>query len=264
MAGKYQRAVACTRPWPIFGLHRLRRFPTFSAVTLKQYNLTKFRDKVIAIDGPAGSGKSTTARILAARLGYRYLDTGAMYRALTWLALHNGIAPSDGEKLRVLAENVSIEFETHEDTNKVFINGQEVTDQIRTPVVTATVSEVSAHRGVRAAMVKKQQEMGKQGSIVAEGRDTTTIVFPGADVKVYLDADVKTRAERRLIDLARMGVTTTFDELVADIERRDAYDSGRKHSPLKKARDAYVVDTTHMTIDEQIERILALLKSVMK
>jgi cytidylate kinase len=219
---------------------------------------------VIAIDGPAGSGKSTTAKILAARLGYQYLDTGAMYRALTWFAIQNGVAPSDGPKLAVLARSVAINFETHEDVNRVFINGQEVTSVIRSPMVTQLVSEVSAHQGVRQAMVEKQRELGAEGEIVAEGRDTTTVVFPAADVKVYLDCDVATRAQRRLIDMARMGISTTLQEQTAEITRRDKYDSERQHSPLTRARDAYLVETTNTTIEEQVERVLALLKSVLK
>ncbi len=233
-------------------------------MTSPQYKLTKFRDKVIAIDGPAGSGKSTTAKILAARLGFKYLDTGAMYRALTWFALTHGVEPSDAERLRLLAEQVSIEFNTSEDVNRVAINGQDVTLEIRGPQITTNVSQVSAHPGVRRAMVVKQQELGEGGNIVAEGRDTTTVVFPAADVKVYLDAAVETRAERRLLDMVRLGVSTTVDEQVADIERRDRLDSGRKHSPLKRARDAYVIETTHKTIEEQVEAILTLLKSVLK
>jgi len=126
------------------------------------------------------------------------------------------------------------------------------------------VSQVSAHPGVRRAMVVKQQELGKGGNIVAEGRDTTTVVFPDADVKVYLDAAVQTRAERRLIDMARMGVSSTVDEQIADINRRDDFDSSRKHSPLTRAKDAYVIETTHKTIEEQVEAILTLLKSVLK
>jgi cytidylate kinase len=219
---------------------------------------------VIAIDGPAGSGKSTTARILAARLGYQYLDTGAMYRALTWFAIQNGVAPSDGARLTVLARSVEIAFETREDINRVTINGREVTDEIRSPMVTELVSEVSAHPGVRQAMVEKQREMGVQGEIVAEGRDTTTVVFPDADVKVFLDSNVTTRAQRRLIDMARLGVSTTLQEQIAEIERRDRHDSERKHSPLTKAKDAYLVDTTNTTIEEQVERVLSLLKTVLK
>ncbi len=233
-------------------------------MTTGKYNLTKYRDKVIAIDGPAGAGKSTTARILAARLGYQYLDTGAMYRSLTYFALKNGVSPSDDAKLTALANTVEIRFITREDVNHVFINGEDVTTQIRTPEVTAHVSEVSAHAGVRKAMVFKQQEIGKAGSIVAEGRDTTTVVFPKADLKIFLQASVKERAQRRLIDLARMGVATTLEEQEADIERRDAHDSGRKHSPLTKAPDAYVVDTSNCTIEDQVERILVFFKTVVK
>lgn len=233
-------------------------------MTQPRYNLSKLKNKTIAIDGPAGSGKSTTAKLLAARLGYSYLDTGAMYRALTWFATQNGVAPSDGPKLRKLAEAVRIEFKTQADVNRVYINGQEVTEEIRTPMVTQLVSEVSAHPGVRLAMVTKQKEMGKGGGVVAEGRDTTTVVFPDADVKVYMDSSPRVRAERRLIDLARMGVTTTLEELETDIKRRDDFDSGRQHSPLKRAKDAYQIDTTNMTIEEQVDKVFALLKAVLK
>ena len=232
-------------------------------MTAQKYNLPRFEGKVIAIDGPAGSGKSTTSKILAAHLGYRYLDTGAMYRALTWFAAQNGVDPSDGDKLAVLAGSVAIEFETHEDVNRVFINGKEVTDEIRSPMVTQHVSEVSAHLGVRKAMAQKQREMGAKGEIVAEGRDTTTVVFPHADVKVYLECNVETRAQRRLIDMARLGVSTTLEEQIAEIERRDKLDSEREHSPLRRALDAYLVDTTNATIEEQVERVLTLLKTVL-
>lgn len=216
----------------------------------------KLKHRIIALDGPAGSGKSTTARILAARLGYNYLDTGAMYRALTCVALKNRVLPSDAVELKKIADASDIRFETHADVNRVFINGEEVTQQIRTPEITRHVSEVSAHKGVREAMVLRQKVLGKDGSIVAEGRDTTTVVFPHADLKVYLDAVVDIRAQRRLLDLERAGIASTIEEQIADLKRRDAYDSGRAHSPLTRASDAVVVDTSDMTIDQQVDEII--------
>ena len=237
---------------------------TFMRMVEQKYNLASLAGKIITIDGPAGSGKSTTARILAAKLGYQYLDTGAMYRALTHYAMKFGISPADSTKLETLAKNLSIEFTTDKEINRVAINGEDVTDAIRSPEVTKMVSEISAHRGVRIAMVTKQKELGKKGSIVAEGRDTTTVVFPRADIKFYMDATVEQRAQRRVLDLARLGVSTTIDEQTEDIRRRDDYDSNRKESPLTQAKDAYHVDTTKMTIEEQTEHMLNLIVSVLK
>ena len=221
-------------------------------------NLSRLKGKIVAIDGPAGAGKSTTARMVAARLGYTYLDTGAMYRALTYYALANQLSPSDGPRLAALAKKLPIEFRILDGVNRVYINGEDVTDPIRTPDVTTHVSEISAHPGVRKAMVEKQKKLGAAGSIVAEGRDTTTVVFPRADLKIYLQASVGERARRRLIDMARMGISTSLEELEADIERRDACDSGREHSPLRRADDAVVIDTTSLTVDEQVDRIVTL------
>jgi len=227
-------------------------------------NLSKLKGKVIAIDGPAGAGKSTTAKALAERLGYIYHDTGAMYRALTWFALQNGIPPFDETSLTQVARKVPLEFKPTDGVNRVFFNGIDVTEAIRTPEVTRDVSEVAAHPGVREAMVARQREISRKGSIVAEGRDTTTVVFPNADFKIYLDATVRERAQRRLLELTRKGFTTTLEEQEADIRRRDKYDSNRAHSPLKQAKDAFVVDTTNLSIDEQVDRILTLILKSLK
>jgi cytidylate kinase len=157
-----------------------------------------------------------------------------------------------------------LEFKTENDVNRVLVGEHDITTEIRSVEVTKHVSEVSAHKAVREAMVARQQQMAKDGSIVAEGRDTTTMVFPKADIKIYLDADTRTRARRRLLDLSRMGVTTTVEEQEADIIRRDNHDSGRAHSPLTKAKDAYTVDTSNLTIEGQVDQIIVLIRSVIK
>lgn len=212
----------------------------------------------MAIDGPAGSGKSTTAKLVAARLGFQYLDTGAMYRALTLLAIRESIPFAAGELLGKRAAEMEIRFVTTDAVNRVFVGSTEVTAEIRTPEVTLAVSEVSAHAAVRIAMVGKQQSIGLSGQIVAEGRDTTTVVFPDAQVKIYLQATVPERARRRLLELEKMGVRSTTTEQETDLQRRDAYDSGRAHSPLTIAKDAVVIDTTALSIEEQVGRILDL------
>jgi len=219
------------------------------------------RGKVIAIDGPAGSGKSTTAKIVAERLGFTYLDTGAMYRALTYYALENKINPADEKKLAEIAEQLLLEFRRIDGGNLVFLNGQDISKEIRTPEVTKNVSEISAHLLVRRAMVAKQKEFGKNGSIVAEGRDTTTVVFPDADLKIYMDASVKERAKRRLLDLSNMGIESDLSEQEQDINRRDKFDSQRQHSPLTIAEDAVVIDTTNLTIEKQVDRIVELFQA---
>jgi cytidylate kinase len=227
-------------------------------------NDSVLKGRIIAIDGPAGSGKSTTAKKVAERLGFVYLDTGAMYRALTFYALQNNIAASDEKKLAEIAQELPIEFQPVAGGNLIFLDGQDVSSEIRTPEVTKNVSEVSAHASVRKAMVTRQKEFGKNGSIVAEGRDTTTVVFPDADLKVYMDASVTERAQRRLLDLSELGVDSNVKEQEADIRRRDNFDSGREHSPLTRAGDAVVIDTTKLTIEEQVNRIVELFRAAIK
>jgi CMP/dCMP kinase len=226
----------------------------------KQIKLSSLQGKVIAIDGPAGSGKSTTARKLASKLGFIYLDTGAMYRAVTYFAIKNGVSFDDARALEAIARRVSIRLVD----DKVFLNDEDVTREIRSPEVTKAVSPVSAHEGVRIAMVAQQRTIARNGNIVTEGRDTTSVVFPDADFKVYLDASLETRARRRLIDFSRQGVTSTLEEQMKDLAARDEYDSNREHSPLTRTRDSILLDTTNLTFDEQVERILKLVRSKIK
>lgn len=221
--------------------------------------LTTFKGKIIAIDGPAGSGKSTTAKLLARRLGYTFLDTGAMYRAVALFALRNGVPFDDADALEQLASRADIEFKNDEEKGQlIFLNNKDVTDAIRTPEATHGSSAVAVHPGVRREMVRRQRMMGQKGNIVAEGRDTTSVVFQDADLKIYLKADLKTRAQRRLLEAIHRGETTTLEEQVKLLTDRDENDTGRKESPLTQVPDAIVVDTTSMTIEEQVETIIQL------
>jgi CMP/dCMP kinase len=224
----------------------------------KSYKLSALRGKVIAIDGPAGSGKSTTAKLLAEKLGFIYLDTGAMYRAVTLFALQHNVAAEDARALEAIARKVAIEFKFEDGINKIYLNGEDVTEAIRTPEVTATVSPVSAHAGVREALVARQREMAKKGNVVAEGRDTTSVVFNDADLKIYLDASLQERARRRLIDFSRQGVGSTVEEQTKLLSKRDEFDSRRSNSPLTKTKDSVLIDTTNLNIEEQVDKIIRL------
>jgi len=214
---------------------------------------------VIAIDGPAGSGKSTTARLVAGALSFRYIDTGAMYRAITLRAIEEGVAFDDAEGLGTLASASQIEFKSGPDgTQRVHLDGKDVSDEIRSPEVTRGVSPVSAHRSVRKALVFEQRRLADAGGVVLDGRDIGSVVLPHADVKVYIQASLETRAERRLAEMQAKGMTETLEQVQADIERRDRLDSSRELSPLKKPLGAYVLDTTDLTIDEQVRRVVEL------
>jgi len=213
--------------------------------------------KVIAIDGPAGSGKSTTAKLVAQRLGFVYLDTGAMYRAITLKALESGVDVNDEEKLEKLTKNSVISFGNKDGVNRIWLDGKDVTEKIREPHVDRNVSYVSVHKKVRRILVEMQKRMGEENDLVAEGRDTTTVVFPHA-FKVYLDADLRERAKRRLLELEEKGIQTTLEEQTREISRRDKLDSEREASPLLRDKDAVVVDTTHLTIEGQVDRVIQL------
>lgn len=220
---------------------------------------------IIAIDGPAGSGKSTIAKQVASMLGFHYLDTGAMYRSVAWYALENGIAFDDVAELERVARDIPVEF-AHEPGNPiatgVFFNGVDVTKAIRTAEVDKAVSPVSAVFEVRAALVDQQRRIAAAESIVIEGRDIGTVVFPNADVKIFLTASLEERARRRALQNAERGVGITDAAVIlADLLRRDEADSTRAASPLKAAEDAHEVDTTNMTIDEVCDAIVAFARA---
>ena len=207
----------------------------------------------IAIDGPAGSGKSTVARRVAEKLGLLYLDSGAMYRAVTLLAIQDGLA-ADSPELIERVKACHIEFADNGKT--ILLNTEDVSVPIRTPAVNRRVADVAKIPEIRHEIVKHQQRIGKEGSIIAEGRDLTTIVFPDADFKFYLDASVTERAKRRLAELKKQNVDTTLVAVEAEISARDEKDKTRAHSPLRAAEDAMTVDTTDKTINEVVGFII--------
>jgi len=215
---------------------------------------------IIAIDGPAASGKSTTARLVAERLGYAYLDTGAMYRALTLKAIHRGVDGEDEERLCQLASSLQLSFTIRDGRLKVIMDGEEVSQKIRSPQVSQLVSVVSRHPRVRRIMVERQRRFGGKGGVVVEGRDIGTVVFPQAELKVYLDATPEERAKRRWVELRMKGVNSSLEEQLAAIIGRDRLDSQREDSPLRKAADAVLIDTTHLSIEEEVKAVLDLVK----
>ncbi len=212
---------------------------------------------IVAIDGPAGAGKSTTARRVAERLGYIYIDTGAMYRAVTLAAVQAHTEITD-EAIRDLIAHTDIRLAHTDQGQRTFVNGRDVTDQLRNPEVTNLVSTISAMPVVRRAMVRIQREIGEQGGVVMDGRDIGTVVFPRAEVKVYLIADVEERVRRRLLEARLQGFEVDEHDVRRQIMERDKIDSERSDSPLTKADGAAEIDTTALTIDQQVESILSL------
>ena len=218
---------------------------------------------VIAVDGPSGSGKSTVARGVARALGLRYLDTGAMYRAITWAVLNRGIDPTDSLAVGDLVATVQLELGVDPDAPTVSVDGQDATSQVRSSTVTAAVSAVSAVPAVRTAMVARQRELIGAGGIVVEGRDIGTTVVPDATLKVFLTADPAARARRRGLEIAGQDLDAAeLDRTREDLLRRDAADSGRAASPLAQADDAVVIDSTDLGPDDVIARILDLFAAV--
>lgn len=213
---------------------------------------------VVAIDGPAGAGKSTVARLVAQRLGYTYIDTGAMYRAVTLKALRLGIDTADGERLGDLASQSDVRIRQDAAGLRVLLDGEDVTVPIRLPEVDATVSRVARWPGVRQALVAVQRRLATGGGVVLEGRDTGTHVVPSADRKFFLTADAAIRADRRAAQLRRQGVTASAAEVRQTITERDRIDAGREEAPLRPAPDAVLVDTTHMEPEQVVDLLVAL------
>lgn len=219
----------------------------------------------VAIDGPASAGKSTVAKRVAKKFGYVYCDTGAMYRAVTLAALQNGILMEKTAEIAQLAKQIKISFEPAEPEQRVFINGQEVTRDIRLPKVAENVSAVAAIPEVRQEMTKQQREIASEGGIVMDGRDIGTTVLPDAPVKIFMVATAYERARRRYVENKQKGITTSsLEELQKAIELRDKKDSTRKVSPLTQASDAVKLDTTNLTIDEVVDKISMIIKKTEK
>jgi cytidylate kinase len=212
---------------------------------------------VVAIDGPAGAGKSTIAKRVAARLGFTYIDSGAMYRAVALWALRQKVDPGDMHRMEQLAMAAEIELSP----GRIRLNGEDVTDAIRTPEVSGGASKVAVIPGVRRAMVAKQRAMGERSSVVMEGRDIGTVVFPGADVKIFLDADPRERVRRRLGDVRASGEEIPESALAAQMKERDQRDSTRADGPLAQAPDAAYLDSTSLTVEEVEEAILKIVRS---
>lgn len=211
---------------------------------------------VIAIDGPAGAGKSTVAQQLAKRLGFVLVDTGALYRGLALIARERGVAWSDGPALGALASTLELHFEAvPEGAPRLLAGDRDLSAEIRTPEISMGASDVSKHPEVRAALLELQRQLGKEGGVVLEGRDIGTVVFPDAEAKVFLTASADIRAQRRVLDLQNRGIQADLGQTLAEIQTRDAQDSGRPVAPLKAAPDAIVLDTTNLDIPAVVDQL---------
>lgn len=216
------------------------------------------RGLVVAIDGPAGSGKSTAARRVAEELGYSLVDTGAIYRTVALLSLRAGLSPADGPAIALLAERTSIQLARG---GRVFLDGSDVSEAIRAPLISSLASKISALPEVRAALLGLQRALGREGGVVLEGRDIGTVVFPDAELKVFLCASPEVRARRRYEELCGRGLAVSFSETLREVEERDARDSLRAIAPLCSARDSVVLDSSDLTLDEVVDQVVALARA---
>jgi len=220
---------------------------------------------IVAIDGPAGSGKSTTAKLVGLKMGFLYIDTGAMYRAMAFKAKLKGVDFADKENIIRLLSDTVIEQVVDKNTGdtKTFLDGQDVSSVIRTPEISIGVTSVCEISEVRSKLVELQREMSKKGNVILDGRDIGTVVFPDADLKFFMIADINIRAERRLKELEEKGIEASFLQVKEDIERRDHRDSSRSNSPMKPALDSIFIDTSKMSIEEQADFINGMIKKIL-
>lgn len=219
---------------------------------------------IIAIDGPAGAGKTTISRLAANELGFTYIDTGAMYRAVALKAYEDDIDTDDEKELGAICKKIKITFKTTKKENRIFVDGKDWSEKIRKSFVGELTSKVSAKPKVREAMVKLQRLMDKNGNVVMEGRDIGTSVFPDADFKFYLDASPETRGRRRYLELIAKNEKASLKDIIDEIKKRDKRDSSREHSPLKMAKDAAYIDTSGMTIEDVVAKILEIIQERLK
>ena len=214
----------------------------------------------VAVDGPAGAGKSSISKIVAKKLGYLYIVTGAMYRSVTWAVLHNHIDVNNQTAVEALLPELDLTMEASDDSCKVFIAGQDVTDFIRTPQVNNAVSIVASYKGVRQYLVERQRLMAEAGGVILDGRDIGSVVLPNAELKIYLTASVEARAMRRYLEVKGTVNEQTLEDIKESVMQRDDMDKNRKESPLIQVEDALLVDSSEMTFDETVERILHLVQ----
>lgn len=214
----------------------------------------------VAVDGPAGAGKSSISKIVAKKLGYLYIDTGAMYRSVTWAVLHNHIDVNNQNAVEALLPELDLTMEASDDSCKVFIAGQDVTDFTRTPQVNNAVSIVASYKGVRQYLVERQRLMAEAGGVILDGRDIGSVVLPNAELKIYLTASVEARAMRRYLEVKGTVNEQTLEDIKDSVMQRDDMDKNRKESPLIQVEDAVLVDSSEMTFDETVEHILHLVQ----
>ena len=213
---------------------------------------------IIAIDGPAASGKSTTAQRLALRLGYIYLDTGAMYRACALQAQISGVSLEDEDAVAAMLKDIDVRIETSGEKNVILLGGKDVSEDIRANAISKLSSDISALPAVRYLMVELQRQMGAKGGVILDGRDIGTFVFPDADIKFFLTAFPEIRARRRWLELQKKGINKEYDEVLRELEERDRNDAGRALAPLSIAEDAIVIETGDMSVEEQVDTLHSL------